>query len=38
MIWFTEFSLLEHLFGSLAPFVLVLSHSESDFYSIFLDS
>ena len=32
---FTEFSLLEHRFGSLAPFVLVLSHSESDLYSIF---
>ena len=30
---FTEFSLLEQLFGSLAPFVLVLSHSKSDLYS-----
>ena len=31
---FTEFSLLEQQFGSLAPFVLVLSHSESDLYSV----
>ena len=31
---FTEFSLLEQLFGSLAPFVSVLSHSESDLYSV----
>ena len=32
---FTEFSLLEQQFGSLAPFVSVLSHSESDLYSIY---
>ena len=32
---FTEFSLLEQQFGSLAPFVSVLSHSESDLYSVY---
>ena len=32
---FTEFSLLEHQFGSLAPFVSVLSHSELDLYFVF---
>ena len=31
---FTEFSLLEQQFGSLAPFVSVLSHSELVFYLI----
>ena len=31
---FTEFSLLEQQFGSLAPFVSVLSHSELDLYSV----
>ena len=31
---FTEFGLLEQLFGSLASFVLILSHSESDLYSV----
>ena len=31
---FTEFSLLEQQFGSLAPFVSVLSHSESDLYYV----
>ena len=31
---FTEFSLLEQQFGSLAPFVSVLSHSDLVFYSI----
>ena len=30
----TEFSLLEQQFGSLAPFVSVLSHSELDLYSV----
>ena len=32
--WFTEFSLLEQQFGSLALFVSVLSHSELDLCSI----
>ena len=32
---FTEFNLLEQLFGSLTPFVLVLSHLELDFYSVY---
>ena len=32
---FTEFSLLEQQFGSLVPFVSVLSHSESVFYSVY---
>ena len=31
---FIEFSLLKQQFGSLAPFVLVLSHSELVFYLI----
>ena len=31
---FTEFSLLEHQFGSLIPFVSVLSHSELDLYFV----
>ena len=31
---FTEFSFLGQQFGSLAPFVSVLSHSESDLYSV----
>ena len=39
IIQFTEFSLLEPQFGSLASFVSILSHSESDLHSvIFLDS
>ena len=32
--WFTEFNLLEQQFGSLAPFMSVLSHSELVFYLI----
>ena len=32
--WFTEFSLLEQQFGSLSPFVLVLSSLELDLYSV----
>ena len=31
---FTEFSLLKQQFGSLAPFVSVLSHSELVFYLV----
>ena len=34
--WFTEFSLLEQQFGSLAPFVSVLSHSVSELYTVCL--
>ena len=30
-----EFSLLEQQFGSLEPFVSVLSHSELDLYSVY---
>ena len=32
---FSEFSLLEQHFGSLASFVSVLSHSELDLYSVY---
>ena len=33
---FTEFSLLEWQFGLFASFVLVLGHSESELYPVYL--